>query len=139
MMGLLSLKEGSVRAFDPRWPPEAAPSVVAFPKGQVRLINNDHFTCHSGCILPTFGINFRNEQAPFGCKPQVKPLEQHRQKSSKRTRGRADEAPATTSRGKCTPPRTRQTASTTAATSSTTAMGALAANQLAAMAKAEKA
>ena len=48
-------------------------------------------------------------------------------------------APTTTSRGKCTPPRTRQTASTTAATSSTTATGALAANQLAAMAKAEKA
>ena len=55
------------------------------------MINNDHFTCHSGCILPTFGINFRNAQAPSGCKPQVKPLEQRRKKSSKRTRSRADE------------------------------------------------
>ena len=55
------------------------------------MINNDHFTCHSGCILPTFGINFRNEQAPFGCKPQVRPLELRRQKSSKRTRGGANE------------------------------------------------
>ena len=72
-------------------PQKPAPSVVAFPKGQVRLINNDHFTCHSGCILPTFGINFRNEQAPFGCKPQVRPLEQRRQKSSKRTRDGANE------------------------------------------------
>ena len=72
-------------------PQKPAPTVVAFPKGQVRLINNDHFTCHARCILPTYGINFRNAQAPSGCKPQVKPLEQRRKKSSKRTRSRADE------------------------------------------------
>ena len=70
---------------------EPVPSVVAFSKGQVRLINNGHFTCHARCILPTYGINFRNAQAPSGCKPQVKPLEQRRKKSSKRTRSRADE------------------------------------------------
>ena len=70
---------------------EPVPSVVAFPKGQVRLINNDHFTCHARCILPTYGINFRNAQAPSGCKPQVKPLEQRRKKSSKRTRSGANE------------------------------------------------
>ena len=55
------------------------------------MINNDHFTCHARCILPTYGINFRNAQAPSGCKPQVKPLEQRRKKSSKRTRSGANE------------------------------------------------